>query len=194
MQVNGLLASYDIDRPVTMVVLSSHTKYIPVNHDNAVQGSITTLSGQIFEAITTGTIVGKSVSPDDENDRVNYLDETVIDAAYEAVMSGGFLRSLMIPRFMDVLMKTKWHERKLFVEAAIATEDLRALDRFSALKFNRNAQYVLCGPERRCSLFKYLLNQAIKPEKEIIAISDSEEIDMLSIKGSIYLAKKANLL
>ena len=53
---------------------------------------------------------------------------------------------------------------------------------------------MLCGPERRCLVFKYLLNQTIKPEKDIIIISDSEEIDMLSIKGSIYLARKANLL
>ena len=193
-QVMGLLSSYEIDLPVTMVVLSSHTKFIPIDQNHHVLGCITTLSGQILEAITKETFVGKSISPDNDFDDTDYLDERIIDAAYETIMSGGFLRSLMIPRFLDVLVNTGWHERKLFVEAAIATEDLRALDRFDALKFQKEAQYVLCGPKKRCSMFKYLLNKASNTTKEIITISDTEKIDMLSIKGSVYLAKQANLI
>ena len=179
---------------LTMVVLSSHTKFIPIDQNHNVLGCITTLSGQVLEAITKETSVGKSLSPDNDFDDTDYLDETIIDAAYETIISGGFLRSLMIPRFLDVLVKTGWHERKLFVEAAIATEDLRALDRFDALKFPKDAQYILCGPKKRCSMFKYLLNKASKTKKEIITISDTEKIDMLSIKGSVYLAKQANLI
>ena len=122
------------------------------------------------------------------------LEDMIIDAAYETIISGGFLRSLIIPRFLDVLLKTGWHERRLFVEASIASEDLRALDRFDALKFEKNAQYVLCGPKKRCSIFKYLLNKTSKTTKEIIIISDIEKIDMLSIRGSVYLATQASLI
>ena len=108
--------------PFTAVVLSSHTKYIPVTTDGKIAGSLTTLSGQVFEAIRQGTSIGKSVeAPDAESDE---LDIGIAESAYDAVVHAGFLRALLMPRFLEVLLGVPAGQR-LFIRKSEpnSTED-----------------------------------------------------------------------
>ena len=60
-QVAGVMASSKLNLPLTLVILSSHTKFISINRDGQVLGSLTTLSGQVYEAVKKDTFLGKSV-------------------------------------------------------------------------------------------------------------------------------------
>jgi 2-dehydro-3-deoxygalactonokinase len=192
-QVAGLLSSHDIILPTTVVVLSSHTKYIPIDKNRNILGSITTLSGQIYEAILKETSIGKSIKKNGAFEKEGYFDSSIIDAAYHWVMTSGFLRSLLMPRFLDVLLDTKWYERKLFVEAAIAAEDTKAIGQFDGLGFPIETGFVLIGDKRRCAIYEHLLRSKRFLKQDITTISDPEAIDRLNIAGSIYLAKTAGL-
>jgi 2-dehydro-3-deoxygalactonokinase len=192
-QVAGLLVTHEPELPVTVVVLSSHTKFIAVDSRSRILGSVTTVSGQVYEAIVKETFIGKSVRSDDEFDDSEYFDSDVVDAAYHWVMESGFLRSMLMPRFLDTLLSTRWYERKLFVEAAIASEDLKAVGQFEALGFPAETNYVFVGTPRRCAIYEYLFKEHRKIAGQIARITDPERIDRLSIMGCIHLAHRAGL-
>jgi 2-dehydro-3-deoxygalactonokinase len=192
-QVMGLLARPGMpEPPFTAVVLSSHTKYIPVTADRKIAGSLTTLSGQLFEAIRQGTSIGKSIEvPDGSSEDLN-LD--VVDAAVDAVTHAGFLRVLLMPRFMEVLLSTPAPMRRLFLDAAISAEDLRVMSEFPHLGFAADTPFVLIGPRPRCRIFRHLLARYRRVTAEISEVSDSEDVDRLAILGGVEIARRAGYL
>lgn len=192
-QIMGLLALSGLpDPPLTAVVLSSHTKYIPVTTERKIAGSATTLSGQVFEAIRHGTSVGKSVeAPDTASEE---LDTEIVDAAVDAVAHAGFLRTLLMPRFMEVLLGIPAPLRRLFIDAAIAAEDLHALRDFPLLGFDADTPLVLVGHPARCRIFRYILYRHYGVTREICELSDPEQVDRLAILGAVVIAQRAGYL
>jgi 2-dehydro-3-deoxygalactonokinase len=192
-QIMGLLAYPGVPAPpFTAVVLSSHTKYIPVNADGRIAGSLTTLSGQLLEAIRHGTSIGKSIETPETEPEV--LDIAVVDTAYDAVAQAGFLRTLLMPRFMDVLLGIPAPLRRLFLVAAIAAEDLQALRDFPLLGFALDTPFVLIGPRPRCAIFRHLLARYSGITREISEVSNTEEVDRLAILGAAAIARQAGYL
>ncbi|MGC9311381.1 MAG: 2-dehydro-3-deoxygalactonokinase [Sediminispirochaetaceae bacterium] len=197
-QVAGLLKLELAQPPFSAVILSSHTKYIPVDGDGAVQGSVTTLSGQVFEALLSSSSIGKSMMPDDDESRTHDskhtgLDEEVIESAFRWIGETGLLRSLLMTRFLDVLMETEWRQRRLFVEACIAAEDIKALSQYPSLGFEKDTPYVLIGKSGRCELYRSLISRKAGVTHDIHIVSEEQIIDSLSIQGALYLAKKAHI-
>jgi 2-dehydro-3-deoxygalactonokinase len=195
-QVAGLISRYQgLEYPVIMTTLTSHTKFTYINEDKKIAGSVTTLSGQVYEAITEMTSIGKSMKrPPGLNGKEGYFNEELIDAAFHSVKNAGFLRTLMMPRFMEVLLETEWYERELFFSSAIACEDLRALNDFDLLGFKKESSFVLVGHKERSRLYGYLLKEQYGAVKHIQQISEEEQIDRLAIDGAIAVAKKAGYL
>jgi len=192
-QIMGLLAHPGAPAPpFTAVVLSSHTKYVPVDADGRIVGSLTTLSGQLFEAIRHGTSIGKSIETPEAGPETPDL--AVVDVAYDAVAEAGFLRSLLMPRFMEVLLGIPAPLRRCFLEAAIAAEDLRALREFPLLGFALDTPVVLVGPQPRCAIFRYLLARHSGIAREISEVSRVEEVDRLAILGALAVAQRAGYL
>jgi hypothetical protein len=100
-----------------------------------------------------------------------------------------------MPRFMEVLLKSTWYERELFVNAAISTEDLKVIEDFPMMGFSLETPYFfLVGNQKRCQLLKYLLNRYIKTKKRINLFYDKDKIDQLSINGAIEIAKRGGYL
>ncbi len=60
-----------------------------------------------------------------------------------------------MPRFLDVLIKTEWYERKSFVEATIAAEDMQVMKQFEVLNFPLDTTFILISAEKRCALYKH---------------------------------------
>jgi 2-dehydro-3-deoxygalactonokinase len=193
-QIAGILSGKAFQVPVTVVILSSHTKFIPIDINEKILGSLTTVSGQVYEAIIKETSIGKSIRAEGADDAHDHFSGDIIEAAYQWVSRSGFLRSLLMPRFLDTLVKTHWYERKLFVEAAVATEDMRAINGFEVLGFPVRTRYILVGDPVRCRIYEYLLKEKLKIADAVSCITDVTEIDYLSIKGAIFLAEKGGLL
>lgn len=193
-QIAGLLASSAMALPGVVVILSSHTKFIPVDETGRILGSVTTLSGQLYEAVLKETFVGKSVRNEDDFDDANYFNPEVVDIACGCLEKSGFLRGLMFPRFLDTLLHVRWYDRKLFTESLLAAEDMRALDQVRELMNISGARYTLVGMKRRCGIYKHLLEKKTGTAHSVISITDEAEIDQLSIRGVISIAEKAGVL
>ena len=188
----GLLALRpDIPLPSVFVILSSHTKYIFINKEKKIIGCLTTLSGQLYEAIKKETSIGKSIAGSSQI-KNNYFNLDLIKTAYNVVQNVGFLRSLIMPRFMEVLLKTEWYERDLFINSAIIAEDLKVMKDFSLFKFSpNNSNFILVGHKQRCEILKHLLELYYDIENEVEIICKNEYIERLSIEGSISIAREA---
>ncbi len=192
-QVAGILRnSQGMEQIVT--VLSSHTKFIPTDKDGKILGSSTTLSGQIYQAIKKETFLGKSISPDGTPEPEGFFDSAILDNAWKWVRKTGFLRTLMMCRFLDVLMESKWYERNFFFDAAIAVEDMKAIEQFQELGFPVNTKIFFVGNQQRCKIYEYILRTHMNWTSEIVLIHGAAEIDSLNIQGSIHIAEKAGIL
>jgi 2-dehydro-3-deoxygalactonokinase len=192
-QLIGLLELYpELPAPLTAVTFSSHTKYFSINADRKIAGSLTTISGQLFDAIKERTFVGKSIAaPDGDADCYDdFFEPEVVEVAYDSVFNAGFLRTLMMPRFMEVLLNEPWYIRRQFIDAAIAAEDLRTLHDFELLNFPLKSSFVLIGYKRRCDIFKYLIERYYGIT-DVKVIFEKTKVDMLSIKGAVTIAQKA---
>ncbi|HCG63741.1 MAG TPA: hypothetical protein DEZ27_08095 [Sphaerochaeta sp.] len=194
-QVMGYLYTYKKNKPVVMAILSSHTKFIQVSKEGKVVKSLTSLSGQVFEAIKRETFIGKSVEPQEDVTRPEgYLNSEVIENAYRWQKEGGFVRSLLMIRFLDVLLKTKWYERLLFLESLIAAEDIHAFEQFFVSE-NEKPTLVFIGPKSRCDVYAHLFKHKLDwPHASLESITDSKEIDQLNIRGSLAIARAAGLI
>jgi len=194
-QMIGMMAHSSCVLPATAVVLSSHTKFIAIDADERILGSLTTTSGQIREAILAQTFVGKSVEKRDnpEDEPEEYFDTDIVREAAEWIRRAGIVRSMMFPRFLDVLLDTKWYERKLFFDALIAAEDMLAINQLDTFDKTCKERFVLIGLPSRCRLYEYILRQ-LMPDAQVSSITDPEEIDKLSIDGILNIVKKAGLI
>lgn len=201
-QVAGLLQMYGSGIPTTVINLSSHTKCIPIDQRDRILGSVTTLSGQVFEALIKETFIGKSVAPPLNEPGSSPLkpedsppfDPVMADLAYDIVREAGLLRSFVMPRFMDVLLRTTWQQRRKFVESALAVDDLLALGLFPKFDFPFGERIFLVGPRARCEIFEYYLTRKLEIPARIHSISDPTEISLLAVRGALYLARKRRLL
>lgn len=191
-QIMGILADRAPTLPVNVVVLSSHTKLIHVNERGQITGSITTISGQFYEALQA-TSIGKSIRPTPAVEPAGgYSLADIVDAAYESVTKAGFLRTMLMPRFMQVLISTNWAERQQFVDAAIAACDMEIFAEFGRLGFPNAVPYLLVGHKERCEIYDLLLKRLFGLGCKVDYIYDQAEIDRLTVSGAFAVANKVN--
>ncbi|OUQ26579.1 hypothetical protein B5E77_08785 [Lachnoclostridium sp. An131] len=194
-QMMGLMEKPGFQLPAMAVVLSSHTKFIPIDQEGMILGSLSTMSGQLFESVTQGTFLHKSVIQGDSSEAwpEDYFDEKIVRDAIYWNKKVGLARTLMFPRFLDVLLDTKWYERLLFLDALVAAEDMLSVNQLDMLSDKKITDYYLIGQKERCRLYEFIIHETM-PEIHITTVSDSEEIDGYSIKGMLRIAKKAGIV
>lgn len=194
-QVAGLLEKPDVVLPVMVVILSSHTKFIPVSAEGKILGSLTTMSGQLYDAVIHHTFVGKSVEKREHSQEApeNYFDASLADEAVRWIRKGGLVRACMFPRFLDVLLDTEWYERALFFDALIAAEDMLCVNSLDAICPKLPEHFLLVGQPERARLYEYVIAKAF-PDIHTSTMTDIREIDALSIRGVLGIARKAGLI
>lgn len=194
-QVIGYLEGVVQEGPSIVVILSSHTKFIAVSAEGKILQSITSLSGQVFEAVKKETFIGKSIEPcEGVPIPENYHDTKVIENAFNWQQKSGFVRSLLMIRFLDVLLHTQWYERRLFLESLIAAEDITAFNQMECAH-DTSKRIVFIGPKERSDVYSYVFEHKLGWSRELLhSINDTTLIDMLNIKGSLAIARTAGLL
>lgn len=178
-QVMGLLRSEGPQLPCRVFIFSSHTKIIHIDAAGRITASITSLSGQVFAAIRSQTSIGKSIG----DASINELDEPVMQLACDCIENGGFLRTMLMPRMMEVLFHATPEQRRLFTETAIAADDLQMLDEAGRMPgLPETTRCILIGHQSRCRVYGHLLKKR-QPELDIRSIWQPDAIDHLIISA-----------
>lgn len=192
-QVMGALRELKPQLPVNIVFLSSHTKVVNVNKEGKIEGSITTISGQFFESLKHTSIYKSIENIDSTSECSNYKYEEIADIAYDCVHKSGFLRTMLMPRFMQNLLTTNSEERRLFVDSAIASDDIKIIEEFVRQGFDTKTDYILIGHKNRCKLYSYFIKNYIDNKSNISCVSDKEQIKYLTVSGALEVSKLKNI-
>lgn len=188
-QVMGIIDDFQISEPTNIIVLSSHTKLIHIDGEGCIAFSLTSLSGQLYEAICKESMIGKSLCPVENEQSDGYSFEELVITAHEVVSNVGLDRSALIPRFMQVLLRTDYQERCLFFDAAIASDDMKMLADFRELGYHAK-RYILFGHEERCKIYAYLIHRIFGDSVIIDCVSSKEAQSELTIRGAIRIANQ----
>jgi len=188
-QCIGILSEYKPKLPVNIVVLSSHTKIIHIGRSGKVLSCMTTMSGQIYEALKTATNVGSSLIHVEGEPESGVAENDIVNLACESVENTGFTRAVLVPRFMQVLLNTSCRERTLFIDAVITTEDIKALIEFENQGFLTD-NYILFGPEGRQKLYKQLFERYVSRNVDFLCVSDPQRISDLTVLGATVIANQ----
>jgi len=178
--------------PVFFTMLSSHTKFVALNGDSQITGSLTTIAGQVFDVLRRETFLSKSISGATNPGTLEpYIG--IIKDAIRFSDESGFLRSLFITRFLDTLLQTTPEERYVFFESVVAAEDTKVLPGLAALAPDIGNRYVLVGPPERVQLYSHVIRERDKNAK-VESISDQGRIDRLGIDGALRVLQAAGVL
>lgn len=186
-QAAGVLLAYQPRLPCTLIELGSTTKLIAIDAQGKIAGSITSLSGQVYAAILKHTFVSSSVSTSDDAP-TEAIDPTIIAAACRSVADSGFLRSVLMTRFLQFSLPTSASQRQLFLESAIAGDDVKLFADAQQQGFNFDGDIFLIGNARRCAIYQQVIQQQLNKDNPFRIISDEEQIDMLAITGASAIA------
>lgn len=187
-QCVGVIKNKDIKIPCNVVALSSHTKIMHIDENQNVAHMITTLSGQLFEAIINSSNIGKSVKPlENERGNIYTLDE-IVEIAKECVEHAGLCRCLLMPRFMETLLDTNSLERLWFIDAVIAVDDMKVFDEMIQMGYGSD-RYIFYGHEERTKIYELLLKKKYGDKIIVDCITDKEDIDNLTIAGVMEIAQ-----
>jgi len=186
-QCMGILNELKPVLPLNVVVLSSHTKIIHLDRQGRILRCMTTISGQLFNALKDATNVGKSIIPAEGEKPGGYSYEEIVEIAGECVEHAGLGRTMLMPRFMQVLLETSGDERILFINAAIAVDDIKAFMEFKSQGYDTK-NYLFFGHESRCNLYSYLIRKEFGDDTKIESIYDNDIIAGLTVKGSVAVA------
>ncbi len=186
-QVIGILEEFNVKEPLNIIVLSSHTKLIHVDANGRIAASLTSLSGQLYEAICKESMIGKSLAENHSEKSGGYSFNEIVDTAAEVVGEVGLDRGIMIPRFLQVLLQTDSNERNLFMDAAVAADDMGLVQEFEHQGYHAD-RYILFGHEARCNVYSYLLNKQFGEKIDVTCVSDKERQSELTIRGAVTIA------
>ena len=191
-QVIGILAKYSPQLPVNIIELGSTTKFIHVDEQGRIAGSITSMSGQVYDAVRQhtfigGCIAGKETQPPAEP----FFSQQILESAVKCVEKAGFLRTLLFTRFLQFSLPTTFQERRFFMEAAIAADDMKIFDEAKALGFSLETEFILVGVPARCILYDALIKTRLNAATKIISITEQDDIDALAVLGAAEIASRA---
>jgi 2-dehydro-3-deoxygalactonokinase len=186
-QCIGILADEAIRPPCSIVALSSHTKVMYIDSERRIAASNTTISGQLYEALIGSTNIGKSIVPAESEAAGGYGYEELVETAMRCVEHAGLGRTMLMPRFMQVLMKSDSGERNTFVNAAIAADDIKAFREMRDFGLASD-NYIFYGKKSRCEMYEYMLKKCFGPDIRIDCILDKAELGMLTVRGAILVA------
>lgn len=189
-QMMGLLALRRPRLPATVIMLGSHTKMIALDAQGRIRGSMTSISGELYESLTT-TLIAKSLRPAADEPSARYNRQEVLTAAASSVRQAGFLRTMLMPRFMQVLMRTNVEERRLFVGAAIAAADLQVCQELRQQVQTEAADCILIGQRERCEIYRDLLAERSSGGPSLEIIDGERETAAFTVAGATAVARLA---
>lgn len=193
-QAAGLLLGYQPRLPCILIELGSTTKLIAIDQQGKIAGSITSLSGQVYAAILKQTFISASVATTPEEDALANLDPEIIDAACHSVQESGLLRTILMTRFLQFSFPTTAAQRKLFLESAMAGDDIKVFTNAQHQGFDFHGDIFLIGHAKRCAIYQHVIQKQLNIDSPLKIISDEEQIDLLAITGASAIANTLRTL
>lgn len=121
-EVIALLEELKPAMPCWLALPGSHSKYIPVDAEGRILGSLSTLTGEMFQALATQTILASSVDMAERETDMEWLFR-----GFNAAKSFGLGRALYCTRLSQLWTESTVAQRTSHLLGAILESDVRLL-------------------------------------------------------------------
>lgn len=187
-QVMGILERYKPGEAFNVIMFGSHVKIIHVSADGKILQSMTTMSGQIYDCLARYTVVGKSIETQGDETKT-LTDDELISMAVKTIDARGTMRAFLLPRFMESFTDMNALERRVYLNAVIAVEDLKAIREYYGKGIYATKQYYFIGQKERCQLFEKALRQE-QSDVEVEILDGREKNRDISIIAVLKIMKE----
>ena len=152
-------------------------------------GALTTMSGQIFDAIKNRTLLSRYI-PDDNMIRLDQIAQDDLWAGISAEGEMGFLRAIGMPRFMDVVLKAPFERCYSYLQGTLIGSDLRSFSFLRKVMPMGFESLVFIGNNNRPALYKGVFMKEVGQDIPIHAL-DEESLEEAVVRGSMKIFRYA---
>lgn len=154
----GLLKQFALKGKGMIVLPGSHTKFVAVGENKDLLYCLSTLGGEILQAIQKETILSDSL----DSRLIGNIDEKLLVSGYEAAKQHGLTRSFYHIRLLDLFSELEENQRANYFAGAVIYNDLQALSK--SMKDIDEIEWVIVGgsnPLRKAftHLLRYMSNK-----------------------------------
>lgn len=181
----GLLAKLPedlINASLAVFFPGSHT-HIAYVKQGVLQDILSTFSGELFYAISSGTILSSSIESESGS-----LDEEMIRYGFRRLKEYGINRALYIAHAMKVFDVSDNLRIKSYLCGIVNGSTVAAFEKVMAEKWKEVDSIIVAGSNEMIGINEILLKEAIK-NVEIMTIFASEK-DSLAVKGFLEILKQ----
>jgi len=177
----GLYSLLKPDGNSIFVLPGSHNKFVYVNEDGEITGSMTTVSGELLDAVTKHTILADSAESVFADEK-EYMTEAVTAGARECAASG-IGKALFGGRILSTLGKKEAAFIRSYLLGAVFASDIEALDSF--MKKMGRAKIYIAGK----TVFKRALYDCMNAMTDWVICAVSKDLsDRMGIEGAKVIA------
>ncbi|WP_053218499.1 2-dehydro-3-deoxygalactonokinase [Virgibacillus senegalensis] len=173
----GLLHQIKPEGNGLMILPGSHTKYVLVDDHNTIRSCMSTLGGELLEAVSKQTILSSSL----ENRLIENVDAEKLEQGFQAASSYGLTRSLYHVRLLDLFTGWSSNQRANYLAGAVLHEDVQALHAVDQEDFELD--WVIVGGSNPLRTAFYQLLTAHFSSWNVIEATD-EQVDHSPVAGA----------
>jgi 2-dehydro-3-deoxygalactonokinase len=173
----GLLKQFAVQGKGMIVLPGSHTKFVAVGEKRDLLYCLSTLGGEILQAIQKETILSNSLN----SSLIGNIDEKMLESGYEAAKQHGLTRSFYHIRLLDLFSELEENQRANYFAGAVVYNDLQALSQ--SMEAMGEIDWVIVGgsnPLRRT--FTHLLRYM--NHKWTIIEADDQQVEYSLVYGA----------
>lgn len=178
----GLLTQTGFSGPAIVVLPGSHTKFVHLDENNRIAGSITTIAGEMLSAITHNTLLANALA----KSFAESIEPQSLLAGARHGRRVGLGRACFQVRLLDLFAKMTANEKANFLLGAVLADDIAALDNSAAIPSARSLPLIIGGGGVMAEGLALLLES----EGRAVCRIENALMRLASGLGSIAIASK----
>jgi 2-keto-3-deoxy-galactonokinase len=185
-EIFGVLKYIDkvaIARPMAIIMPGSHTQIVYIIQDKVVD-FVSTISGELFYAISHDTIVSSSIDA-----TIKTYDNDMVKKAFNILIKYGFNKSVYLINTMRIFNVADIYEKTSFLEGVILGGDVLCFEKYLNEKWQDVNNVVIYADEGIAKVYETLLKMLDK--KMDIYIVNKSEVNC-AVKGFLEILRARN--
>lgn len=185
-EIMGILHCYPtLSSGSSIIILpGSHTQ-VAFLHDGQIEDISSNITGELYYAITTSTILGASLTGSDEECENIKIIPDMVCMGYDISHTYGFNRALYLIRNLDIFTNSSLSQRFSYMEGVI---NGGVMDAITQITKDKKCTIAMAGSKTQYDIFKSLISQKFKqfdlthiPEKKELPYSVEGFLNLISI-------------
>lgn len=185
----GLMASLNVQGPAIVVLPGSHSKFVHLDAQGRIAGSVTTMAGELLQVITEETILADSLDRGFATD----VDAEMLLAGARAGSRIGLGRACFTVRALHQFTIYDRNARASFLLGAVLGADLLTVKNSSAIRVSPGTPFFVTGKP----LLRHALGLLIEADDFFtgsVTVLNDEQQRNLSGLGAMDLARQRGLM